>query len=167
MLTADNPDSAFASGKPPLHAWAAVASIAMGTFALVTTEFLPVGLLTGISADLQVTEGTAGLLITMPGVVAAFAAPLLTIAAGRIDRRFVLWLLTAIIAVSNIVAALSPNLAVMLMARILLGIGVGGFWAFAAGVGVRLVPAGSAGRATAIILAGISIGTVLVFRPGP
>jgi predicted MFS family arabinose efflux permease len=151
------------SDNPPhasIRVWGAVTSIALGTFALVTSEFLPVGLLTKISSDLQVSEGAAGLMVTMPGVVAAFAAPLLTVATGRLDRKVVLCILTAVIVASNLLAALAPDLVTMLGARILLGIGVGGFWSFAAGLGVRLVPEQSAGRATSIILAGISIGTV-------
>ena len=59
-------------------AWLAVGSIAVGTFAMVTTEFLPIGLLTDIGAGLQVSDGTAGLMVTMPGVLAAFAGPTLS-----------------------------------------------------------------------------------------
>ncbi|MDB5998558.1 MAG: transporter [Rhizobacter sp.] len=143
------------------RSWLSVGSIALGSFVLVTTEFLPIGLLGRIAADMGVSDGTAGLMVTVPGLVAAVAAPAVTIAAGRIDRRLVLWALLALLAISNLTATLAPNFAVMLVGRVLLGIGVGGFWAFAAGLGVRLVPAASGGRATAIILAGISIGTVL------
>ncbi len=143
------------------RAWLAVASIAFGTFALVTTEFLPIGLLTAIAADLHVSEGRAGLMVTVPGIIAALAAPLLTLAAGRLDRRYVLWSLTFAIATSNLIVAAATGFTAILAARILLGFGVGGFWAFAAGLGIRLVPEASAGRATAIILAGISVGTVL------
>lgn len=42
---------------------------------MVTTEFLPIGLLTNIAPSLGVSTGTAGLMVTMPGIVAAVAAP--------------------------------------------------------------------------------------------
>ena len=61
-------------------AWLAVASIAVGTFAMVSTEFMPIGLLTDIARGLNVSDGTAGLMITMPGVLAAFAGPGLIVA---------------------------------------------------------------------------------------
>ena len=60
-----------------LRAWLAVASVAVGTFVMVTTEFLPVGLLTNIASSLGISNGTAGLMVTIPGLVATAAAPLL------------------------------------------------------------------------------------------
>jgi predicted MFS family arabinose efflux permease len=70
-----------------LKSWLAVLSVALGAFVFVTSEFLPIGLLTQISAGLHVSDGTAGLMVTIPGLVATFAAPLMTIGAGRVDRR--------------------------------------------------------------------------------
>lgn len=142
-------------------AWLAVGSIAVGTFVMVTTEFLPVGLLTDIARGLNVSDGTAGLMMTMPGVLAAIAAPALTVATGRLDRRTVMIALSALLLVSNLLAAFAPNFGTMLAARLLLGLCVGGFWAFAPGVGTQLVPPMAQARAMSIILAGISVGTVL------
>ncbi|HVJ41636.1 MAG TPA: MFS transporter [Dongiaceae bacterium] len=142
------------------RAWLAVLSIAIGAFVMVTSELLPVGLLTDISAGLHVTNGVAGLMMMMPAAVATFAAPIALIAAGRFDRRLVLCSLMALIICSNIVAALAPSFAVVLMGRFLLGICVGGFWTYATATGQRLVPPASASKAIAIVLTGISLGTV-------
>ena len=71
-------------GAACLRAWLAVTSIAVGTFAMVTTEFLPIGLLTAIAGDLGVSEGTAGLMVTVPGIVAAITAG--GDGCGRINR---------------------------------------------------------------------------------
>ncbi|GIP31693.1 hypothetical protein [Paenibacillus sp. J2TS4] len=60
--------------------WCSVVAIALGGFSLVIAELLPVGLLTEISKDLQVTEGTAGLMVTGTGLLAAIGAPVITIA---------------------------------------------------------------------------------------
>ncbi len=57
--------------------WLAVFSLACGTFALVNTEFLPIGLLSPIAQSLGVTEGHAGLAVMLPGLVAAISAPLI------------------------------------------------------------------------------------------
>ncbi|MFK4036763.1 MFS transporter [Nonomuraea wenchangensis] len=139
----------------------AVASVALGTFTLVTSEMLPVGLLTPIAADLGVSPGTAGLTMTAPGLVAAVAAPALAVAARRADRRTLLIGLMALLAVADLAAALAPSYAVMLAARVATGVSIGGFWAFAAGLGARLVPERQVGRATSVILGGVSVASVL------
>ena len=154
------PGAASAGLEPGAAAWTAVASIAVATFVMVTTEFLPIGLLTAMASNLGVSEGRMGLAVTVPGVVAAVAAPALTVLAGSLDRRLVLLGLTFFIVASNLVVALAPNLSVLLIGRVLLGLNVGGFWAFAIAAGRRLVPEASGGRATSIISAGIAIGTV-------
>ena len=144
-----------------MRGWAGVASIAAGTFLMVTTEFLPIGLLTQLAGDLQVSDGIAGLAVTMPGIVAMIAAPLLTLVVGRTDRKLLIALLTLSILVSNLIAALAPNFAVFLLGRMLLGVGVGGLWSFAVAAGRRLVPESAGGRATSVISAGISMGTIV------
>jgi len=146
--------------EPAQPAWLAVASLALGTFAAVTTEFLPIGLLTNIAATLHVSEGVAGLMITLPGMFAAVTGPVLILASGRLDRRVVLLALSALLVVSNSMAAFAPNLAVMLVARALLGLCVGGFWTFAPGATGHLVPANALPRAMSYVLAGISVATI-------
>jgi predicted MFS family arabinose efflux permease len=66
----------------------------------------------------------------------------------------------SLVIVSNLIVAFAPNLTVLLAGRILLGISIGGFWSFAVSLGLRLVHTASAERATAVILTGISLGTV-------
>ncbi|WP_173088659.1 MFS transporter [Devosia sp. 1635] len=146
--------------RPSIRPWLAVASIAIGAFAMVTTEFLPIGLLSAIASDMGVSEGSAGLMVTVPGIAAAIAAPVLTVAAGSIDRRIFVVVLTALIVLSNVVAVLAPSFGVMLLGRVLLGLCIGGFWTFSAAIGRRLVTESAGGRATAIIIASISVATV-------
>ncbi|OEJ97726.1 transporter [Streptomyces thermolilacinus SPC6] len=122
---------------------------------------LPVGLLTPIGGSLDVSEGTAGLTLTVTGLVAALAAPLVTAAVGRIDRRVVLCSLMVLLAAANALAAWSPDFTVMTAARVLIGIGMGGVWSLAGGLAVRLVPAGSVGPATSAVFSGIAIASVV------
>ncbi|AWZ16649.1 MFS transporter [Streptomyces sp. ICC1] len=136
-------------------------AVALGIFCLITSELLPVGLLTPVGADLGVSDGVAGLMVTVPGLVAGFCAPLVTVGAGRLDRRFVLVGLIALMAVANLVAALAPGFAVLLAARLLVGVSVGGFWAIAGGLAVRLVPERHVGRATALVFGGVPTASVL------
>ena len=145
--------------------WLAVLSLSLGTFALVTSELLPIGLLPKIAADLGVGEGTAGLSVTAPGIVAAIATPLLVTGSGRLDRRVLVLLLSLVLLASNLIVAVSTTLPILLAGRTLLGIGVGGFWAIGAAIAGRLAPA-AGGRATALVFAGISGGTVIGLPAG-
>lgn len=140
--------------------WPAVGSVAAGTFLLVTTEFLPIGLLSRLADDLQVSAGVAGLAVTAPGLVAAFAAPALVLLAGAMDRRTLICLLTAAVVLSAAVSAAAPNFAVFLLGRLILGLAVGGLWSFAVAVGRQLVPQSAGARATAVISVSISAGTI-------
>lgn len=142
-------------------AWLAVTTVAVGTFTVVTGEMLPVGLLTPIAAELEVSEGTAGLTMTAPGLVAAASAPLLTLGARRLDRRTVLYGLMALLAAANLLAALAPAYPVLLAARVLTGVSIGGFWAFAFAMAGRLVPEPQAGRAASVVASGIAVASVL------
>ncbi|HEX2312784.1 MAG TPA: MFS transporter [Thermomonospora sp.] len=139
--------------------WAAVAALSLGTFALVTSEMLPVGLLTAMGADLGASDGVMGLVMTACGLVGAVAAPL--VAAGRTDRRVVLTASMGLLAVATLLAAATPNVAVLLVARLAAGLAFGGFWALAAGMALRLVPAPAVPRATAIIMSGIALASVV------
>ncbi|BFT63536.1 MFS transporter [Pseudomonas moorei] len=143
------------------QAWLAVLSVAAGTFLLVTSEFLPIGLLTPLAASLGITKGFAGLSVTTPGLVAAFSAPVLTLLAGKLDRRVMLLCMTVLICASNLIVAFASDVTMLLVGRVFLGVAVGGFWTFAVSAGRRLVAEASGARATALISAGISIGMIL------
>ncbi|WP_027798373.1 MFS transporter [Paraburkholderia dilworthii] len=165
MLREDNlPTSAVApddAAPSSLRSWLAVVAVAIGAFAFVTTEFLPVGLLPRIAADLGVSPGTAGLMVTVPGVIAAISAPGLMLVAGRMDRRLVFLLLTALLLASNLISAFAPNFSLMLVGRALLGAALGGFWTLATAASGRLVQPKDSARAMATILTGVTCATVI------
>ena len=149
-----------ATGTPARRP-AAVPALAAATFCVVTSEMLPVGLLTPLAAGLGVAEGTAGLAVTLPGLAAALTAPLLPAALRRADRRTVLAGLMTLLAAANATAALAPAFPVLLAARLLVGVCIGGVWAVAAGLAVRLVPAPAVARATALVFSGIAVASVV------
>ncbi|MCC2954347.1 MFS transporter [Massilia sp. IC2-477] len=148
------------SGRAPTGSWTAVASIGIGAFALVTSEFLPVGLLPQIAREFDVTSGVAGLMVTMPGIAAALVAPLTLAFAGTLDRRHVMWALLGLLALSNVLVALASSFGMIVFGRVLLGIAIGGFWTIGGSLGPRLRPGADASKATSIIFSGVSIGTV-------
>jgi predicted MFS family arabinose efflux permease len=141
-------------------AWPAVAAIALGSFALVFSELIPVGLLADISGHLRVSIGTGGLMIVVPAVAAAVAAPLLTLCSARLERRTVLVGLSALVVVSDVIASIAPGIGVMLAARAVLGVCVGGFWVFGAGAAITLVSERARGTAVAVVSSGIFVATV-------
>jgi DHA1 family purine ribonucleoside efflux pump-like MFS transporter len=160
ILSADA--AALAAAEPQERsepAWPAVFSMALGVFGLVTTEFLPASLLTKLSADLGISEGAAGQTVTATAVVAAIAAPALAIVTKRIDRRLVMWGLMTLLVLSNLLAAFAWS-PVLLAARVILGVALGGFWSMSGAIAMRLVPESLLPRAMSIILTGVSVATV-------
>lgn len=151
----------FSSMDSVRHTWTAVIAVGLATFSVVTTEMLPVGLLTSIAGTLSITTGSAGLMISLPALLAALFAPFVVIASGGIDRRRILCGLLALLVVANLASALAPDLIIMLAARILVGFCMGGIWAIAGGLASRLVPEKAIGLATSIIFGGVAAASVL------
>ncbi len=141
--------------------WAAAVTMAVTVFTVVTAEMLPVGLLTPMGASLGVSEGTAGLTLTVTGLVAAASSPVLPLLLGKVDRRAVLVGLMLLLAAASLLAAWSPTYGVLVVARVLTGVSMGGVWLLTVGLAARLVPPQSVGPATALIFSGIGIASVL------
>lgn len=141
-------------------AWAAVVSLSLGVFGLVTAEFLPVSLLTPLAGDLGISVGAAGQAVTATAVVGAIVAPTMAIMTRGVDRRYVMWAFSLALLLSNLIAAFATNFAMLLTARIILGVALGGFWSMAAAMAMRLVPMRLMPRAMSIILTGVSFATV-------
>jgi predicted MFS family arabinose efflux permease len=161
----DSASAALDAEISPAHeqaapAWAAVVSLMLGAFSQVTAEFLPASLLTPIATDLGVSVGAAGQVVTATSLVGIVAGLAMAIMTRAMDRRVVLWLLTVVLIVSNLLSATASNLTILLFARVLLGISLSGFWAMATATAMRLVPAEALPRAISLIFSGVSIATV-------
>lgn len=158
------PDSAAALPHPPAAPaaahWPAVVSLMLGVFSLVTAEFLPASLLTAMATDLGISDGAAGQAVTATALVGAIAAPTMPLATRRLDRRVVMLALTLLLLVSNVLAVAAHGLALLLAARVMLGVALGGFWSMAAALVLRLVPETLFARAMAVVLSGVSVATV-------
>ena len=153
-LDADAP-AAWSAGT-----WFAVLSLAATSFALVSAEFLPAGLLTPMARDLGISEGTAGQVVTATASVGAVTAMLSNVLIGRLNRKTVLVGLMALAVGSNILAALAPNFWLLLLGRAGLGIALSAFWALSVAVVARLVGANATGRGMAIVTLGVSLATI-------
>ncbi|SFJ52988.1 Predicted arabinose efflux permease, MFS family [Bosea sp. OK403] len=133
---------------------AGLCALAVAGFVTILTEALPAGLLPQIGASLDVSEAMAGQWVGLYALGSLLAAIPLT-AATRSWRRRPL-LLGAIIgfAIANLITALTASFIVALVARFVAGVSAGLLWALLAGYAVRMAPAGLAGRALAIAMAG-------------
>lgn len=147
--------------RTPTNHRLGVAAVTLGIFTIVTTEILPVGLLTPIGTEFGLTAGRTGWLMTMPGLVAAVAAPVITVTTARLDRRLMLCALMGLLAVSGFLAAAAPSYQLELLARLLVGLTIGGFWSIGAGLAGRLVTKQWTARATAVIFSAVPLGTLL------
>ncbi|MCS5731567.1 MFS transporter [Herbiconiux moechotypicola] len=146
--------------------WAGVASLGLGVFALVMAEFLPASLLSRIAADLGVSDGVAGQSVSITAIIAAVTALTLPVVLPRIDRRTVMLGLTALAILSDLLVALAPSYPVLLAARVLIGIALGGFWALAVAMTASLVSPARLGRAMTVVNTGVSLATVAAIPLG-
>ncbi|MEF0941625.1 MFS transporter [Rhizobium sp. BR 362] len=140
--------------------WWAVLSMAATSFALVSAEFLPAGLLTPMARDLGITEGIAGQVVTATASVGAVTALLSNVLIGKLNRKTVLVGLSALAIGSNTLASLATDFWLLLLGRAGLGIALSGFWALSVAVVARLVGANATGRGMAIVTLGVSLATI-------
>ncbi|MFB6986325.1 MFS transporter [Streptomyces sp. NPDC056304] len=147
--------------RTPLRGRLAVLSVTLGIFSIVTTEILPIGLLTSIGSDFAVSDGTAGLMMTMPGILAAVSAPLVTVATARVDRRAMLCAFMLLLALADFLTAAASDYRLVLVSRVMVGVTIGGFWSIGVGLAGRLARPASAARATAVIFSAVPLGSVL------
>nr|CEL16965.1 Major facilitator family transporter [Kibdelosporangium sp. MJ126-NF4]CTQ91806.1 Major facilitator family transporter [Kibdelosporangium sp. MJ126-NF4] len=140
--------------KLPLRALIALTTAA---FITIVTEALPAGLLTGMSADLAVSESAMGQSVTVYAIATALAAIPLHLLTAHWRRKPLL--LTAIIgfAVANTVTVFSSSYALTMVGRFVAGVAAGIVWSLIAGYARRLAPEGQQGKAMAIVMAGIPI----------
>ncbi|MGW5350191.1 MFS transporter [Streptomyces sp. NPDC004031] len=158
---AEIPETIPTTTTTPALGWLAVVSVTLGIFSIVTTEILPIGLLTDIGSSFALSDGTAGLMMTVPGFLAALSAPVVTVATARVDRRLMLGVFVFLLAAANFLAAAAPGFWLVLVSRVVVGVVIGGFWSIGAGLAERLVPAASVGRATSVIFSAVPLGSVL------
>src|SRR6478609_2548961 len=135
-------------------AWGAVVAVALGAFALVASEFMPVSLLTPLASDLRISEGTAGQAISISGAFALVTSLFISSLSGRLDRKPVMLSLTALMLVSGTTVAFAPSVAVFMAGRALIGVAIGGFWSMSAATVMRLVQTEQVPRALAIVNGG-------------
>lgn len=155
------PQSVSSKSTWTLSTWMSVVSLSFASFALVSSELLPMAVLTPMAADLGVTEGAAGQAVTLTALFAGIAAPTVALIIGNLDRKLINLALCGLVIASNLAVAFTSDYAVLLAARMLLGIAIGGFFALAGATVVRLVTIKEMGKGMSVVFMGLSAGLVV------
>jgi DHA1 family inner membrane transport protein len=145
------------SHRMPLALYALTA----GAFGIGTTEFVIMGLLMQVAADLQVSIAAAGLLISGYALGVFVGAPLLTAATGRLPRKQVLVALMVLFTLGNLACALAPNYGLLMAARVVTSLAHGTFFGVGAVVATGLVSGDRKASAISIMFTGLTVATLL------
>lgn len=138
-----------------------ILTLAAAGFAVVTTEFVIIGVLPQLAADLGVSIAHAGLLATIFAFTVAIAAPFLTALVAKVERKKLFAALLAMIAVSNVLTALAPTFETLAVARVIGALALPVFWAVGTAAAAQLGGPEGGGKSVAILYASISAGTVI------
>ncbi|MGP5202923.1 MFS transporter [Psychrobacter aquimaris] len=141
--------------------WSGVFAMTLCVFALIASEFMPVSLLTPIAVDLSISEGMVGQGIAISGAFAVITSLTIARVVGNMNRKTLLLLLTALMAVSGTIVALAQNYTIYMIGRALIGVVIGGFWSMSAAMAMRLVPPSDVPRAMAIFNSGNALAMVI------
>ncbi|AXJ09370.1 MFS transporter [Arthrobacter sp. PM3] len=150
-----------ASGQPPARLPFVVYVLALGTFLMLTSEFVVAGILPQIAESLQVGVAQAGLLITVFAIGMVVGAPSMALLTLRLSKRVTLILALVVFVVGHVVVALGPDFTVLVAARFGTALATGAFWAVAAVVATRAAGPASGARAVGVVGAGGALATVL------
>jgi DHA1 family inner membrane transport protein len=140
----------------PLALWA----LTISAFAVGTTEFVIVGLLPTIAADLGVSTPSAGLLVSLYALGVTIGAPVLTALADRLPRKTLLLLLLALFTLGNAFAAFAPDYNSLVVARFITGLAHGVFFAIASTIATDLVEPEKESSAIALVFLGLTVALV-------
>ncbi|MCA1365573.1 MFS transporter [Bradyrhizobium sp. IC3069] len=139
----------------------AVLALTAGAFGIGTTEFIIMGLLLQVAADMHVSVPVAGLLISGYALGVFVGAPVLTLATRRMPRKTVLLALMAIFTLGNAACALAPTYELLMAARVLTSLAHGTFFGVGSVVATSLVAEDKRASAIATMFIGLTVATLL------
>lgn len=139
----------------------ALIALAISAFAIGTTEFVIVGLLSTVASDLDISLTKAGSLISGYALALAIGTPLLAAVFSRMDKKKLLLGLMMVFTIGNAAALFVTSYEAVLFSRIITAIAHGLFFAIATVVATSIVPPGKQGSAVSIMFTGLTVATVL------
>jgi predicted MFS family arabinose efflux permease len=163
------PEAAFIGEikrRSPLSEALAVVALSLGTFAFVSTELMPIGILPQMAQGAGVSLGQAGFLVTGFALLVAVAATPLTAVTRRWNRKWLMLGLLFACTLGNVLTYFAESYAMLLASRLLVAAAIGIFWSTAASMAVRIVPEKHAVRATSAVYGGLALASVLGIPAG-
>lgn len=136
-------------------------ALAVGGFAIGTSEFATMSLLRYFARDLRIDEPTAGHVISAYALGVVVGAPIIAVLSARVARRTLLIVLMGLFALANALSALAPTYEWMLAFRFLSGFPHGAYFGIAVLVAAALVPGDRRSRAVGRVLAGLTVATIV------
>ena len=137
-----------------------VVVLALGSFAMGTDSFVLAGILPQLANGLHVSQSAAGQVITTFALTYALAAPVLAALTSRLPRKPLMAVALVVFVAANLASAAAPNLAMVLLARIVAGVGAALYTPNASAAAAALAGPARRGQALSIILGGLTVGTV-------
>ncbi|MDG4532802.1 MFS transporter [Streptomyces sp. AV19] len=135
--------------------------LALGIFAMVTSEFVVAGLMPQMAEGLGVSVPQVGYLITAYAAAMALGGPFLTVALMRMRQKTALFVLFAVFLAGNVLAATASGYGVMMAARVITGVASQAFFGIALSLVPQLTPSAVRGRAIGVVMNGLMLGTLL------
>jgi predicted MFS family arabinose efflux permease len=139
----------------------ALAALMLAGFSFVTVELAPVGLLSTVSADLDVSLSAVGLLVTCYGLTVAVASVPLTRLVGAVPRRYLLSGLLLVFVTATGLSVAGPSYWALTAGRLATALSQAVFWSVAAAAAAALFSPQVRGRVTAALFAAAPLGAVL------
>lgn len=136
-------------------------ALAMGAFAIGTTEFAAMSLVPSFASDLHIDEPAAGHAISAYALGVVVGAPVIAVLAARVARRTLLIALMAVFAIGNGLSALAPSYETLLTVRFLAGLPHGAYFGVAALVAASLVPPNRRAQSVARVMTGLTLSTIV------
>jgi DHA1 family inner membrane transport protein len=138
-----------------------LAALALGGFAIGTTEFASMSLLPDFAAGLGVDAPTAGHAISAYALGVVVGAPVIAVLAARLPRRIILVALMAVFAVGNLLSALAPTFGWMMAFRFFSGLPHGAYFGVAALVAASVAPPERRAQSVAMVMIGLTVATIV------
>jgi MFS transporter, DHA1 family, inner membrane transport protein len=139
----------------------ALLALAAAAFAIGTSEFVIMGLLPEMAADLDVSLSKAGLLVTGYALGVVVGAPVFAVATARLPRKATLVGLACLFVLGNLLCALAPSYALLMVARIVTALAHGTFFGIGSVVAAGLVAPNKRAQAIALMFTGLTLANVL------
>ena len=147
--------------KESFTIWLPLIGLTFAVFVFNTSEFMPIGLLTDIATDLNISEARAGLLISVYAWVVAIMSLPLMIMVSKMELKRLLLSIIALFVVSHVASAFAEGYYTLMLSRIGVACSHAIFWSIAPPLAVRTVPDGKRALGLSTIATGSSVAMVV------